>query len=517
VTTLTQESPAISCLIGTPLHVNERCVGLVRSRPLSLKSRQKVLLACALMFTFLIDSYDTIGGAAPTLFMAFFVYVWALWAAKWLIARRYHPALGSGEGLTTSVIVPVFNEPEDVFRRALASVSANQPTELIAVVDGGNPDVAAVAYDYCDRVLRIPKSGKRAAVAVGLAATDHGTDVVVVLDSDTIWEPGALREMLRPFADPRVGGVTPRQAIFDRETNAVRRFADWLEDLRYHLTVPAQSVFGQVGCLAGRTIAYRRAAFEPAVERLVSQTVLGVPLHVGDDRVLTNELLRNGWRAVYQSTALVTTDAPSDWWTFWKQQLRWGRSSQRETLLSLRWLWRRPVAFASFATDIATPFALFAVAALAAAHALRDQGTPTGFPLGVELSLGYAGMLVSIGLRQIPHFRRRRADVRCLPLFVLVLTFVIVPIRLAAFATMFHQGWASRPGASRSRLGAAKARLPELAPRLMALLILAGVAVPAASFVSATRTATIVPASRTPVGTDEEVILEAPSPQSPHH
>src|SRR6185503_10478765 len=113
-----------------------------------------------------------------------------------------------------------------------------------------------------------------------------------VLDSDTIWENGALEEMLRPFADPRVGGVTPRQAIFDVGTNFVRRFADWLEDLRYHLTVPAQSAFGQVGCLAGRTIAYRREALEPAVERLVSQSILGLPLHVGDDRVLTNELLR---------------------------------------------------------------------------------------------------------------------------------------------------------------------------------------------------------------------------------
>jgi hyaluronan synthase len=467
------------------------------------------------MFTFLVDSYDTIGGAAPTLFMAFFVYVWALWAAKSLAARRYRPWGGSTAGLTTSVIVPVFNEPEVVFRQALASVSANQPTELNAVVDGGNPDVAAVAYDYCDRVLRIPKSGKREAIATGLAATNPSTDVVVVLDSDTIWAPTALREMLRPFADPRVGGVTPRQAIFDTGTNPVRRFADWLEDLRYHLTVPAQSVFGQVGCLAGRTIAYRRAAFEPAVDRLVRQSVLGVPRHVGDDRVLTNELLRNGWQTVYQSTALVTTDAPSDWWTFWTQQLRWGRSSQRETLLSLRWLWRRPVAFASFATDIVTPFALFAVAALAVAHGLRGVGTPTGFPLAVELLLGYAGMLVSIGVRQIPHFRRSRADLTWLPLFVLALTFVVVPIRIAAFATMFHQGWASRPGASRSRFAVARTWMPALVPRLGALFLLTAVAASGALLVSATRTLGSTPATQAPAIAGEEVILEAPSAQSP--
>ena len=396
------------------------------------------------MFSFARDAWELVHGRAPTLFMAFFTYVWVLWTAKALAARRYRPCTRRPRSWRTSVIVPVFNEPEAVFRRSLASVVANRPTEVIAVVDGGSAELAAVAADYCDRVLRLPKSGKRTAVAVGLRASDPTTDVVVVLDSDTVWRHGALYEMLRPFTDPRVGGVTPRQAIFDVGENPVRRLADWMEDIRYHLTVPAQSVFGQVGCLAGRTIAYRRAAFAPAIERVVHQTVFGVPQHVGDDRVLTNELLRSGWRTVYQATAVVETDAPSDWRTFWRQQLRWGRSSQRETLLSLRWLWRKPVAFACFATDIVTPFALYAVVAFAVAHVVNGDSGPTGLPLAFELPLGYLGMLASIGVRQAAHVRRVPGDLVRLPLFVLQITFLLVPIRIAAFATMFHQGWSSR-------------------------------------------------------------------------
>src|SRR4051794_33811560 len=396
------------------------------------------------MFTFLSDGRDALRGAPLTLFLAFFAYVWALWVARVLAAGRYRPSGPAGELLTTTVIVPVYREPEEIFRRALASVIADDPSEVIVVVDGSDPGLVAISADYTNRVLMIPKSGKRAAIAAGLEASDPATDVVLVLDSDTTWTAGMLGELLRPFADPRVGGVTPRQAIFDAHANPVRRLADWIEDLRYHLTVPAQSVFGQVGCLAGRTIAYRRAAFEPAVERLVAQTVLGVPQHVGDDRVLTNELLRNGWRTVYQSTALVLTDAPDDWPTFWRQQLRWGRSSQRETLLSLPWLWRRPVAFACFVTDIVTPFALYAVVALAVAHGVRGDGGPTGMPLAAELPLAYLGMVASIGLRQIPHFRRVPSDAARLPLFVLQLTFVMAPLRILAFATMLHQGWSSR-------------------------------------------------------------------------
>ncbi|MCZ4494616.1 MAG: glycosyl transferase family 2 [Conexibacter sp.] len=396
------------------------------------------------MFTFFTDSHDAVRGAPVTPFLVFFGYVWALWAAKALAARCYRPATDEPGDLTTTVIVPVYREPEPLFRRVLDSVCANDPTEIVAVVDGGDEHLAGVASEYADRVLRIPKSGKRAAIAAGLHAGEPGTDVVLVLDSDTVWEPDTLQELLRPFTDERVGGVTPRQTIFDADDNAVRRLADWIEDVRYHLVVPAQSVFGQVGCLAGRTIAYRRTAFEPAVERLVSQKVLGVAQAVGDDRVLTNELLRTGWRTVYQSTAHVTTDAPSDWPTFWRQQLRWGRSSQRETLLSLRWLWRRPAALVCFVTDIVTPFALYAVLAVAGAHAVRGDGGPTGWSLQVEIPLGYLGMLTSIGLRQVPHFRRRPADLARLPLFVLQLTFVMVPLRIVAFATMLHQSWATR-------------------------------------------------------------------------
>ena len=413
------------------------------------------------MLTFLRDLHDVATGAGPmTPVMALFTYVWVVWSAKALAARRYRPWSTPGPGLTTTVLVPTYNESEPLFRRVLASVRANAPTEIVVVVDGGDADLAAVAADYSDRVLRLPKVGKRAAIAAGLRESDPSTDVVLVVDSDTVWKPGALLEILRPFADPRVGGVTPRQAIFDVGDNPVRRLAAWIEDIRYHLTVPAQSVFGQVGCLAGRTIAYRRAAFQPAVARLVRQTVLGVPQHVGDDRVLTNELLRTGWRTVYQSSALVTTDAPSDWHTFWRQQLRWGRSSQRETLLSLRWLWRKPVAFLSFATDIVTPFALYGVLVFAVRHATLGGGDPTALPLALELPLAYVGMLLSIGMRQIGHLRRTPRDLKRLPLFVLQLTFVMVPIRIAAFATMFHQGWTSRSAAARAVHTAAEP-LPE--------------------------------------------------------
>jgi len=88
---------------------------------------------------------------------------------------------------------------------------------------------------------------------------------------------------------------------------------------------------------------------------------------------------------------------------------------------------------------------------------VRGDSGPAGLPFAIELPLAYAGMLLSIGLRQIPRLRRAPQDIRRLPLFVLQITFVMVPVRLAAFATMFHQGWITRP--DRPELSAVRAPL----------------------------------------------------------
>jgi len=139
------------------------------------------------VFTFLYHGYEVLRGASPTAFMAFFIYVWTLWGAKALLARRYRPASGDPGPLPTTVIVPVFSESESLFRRVLESVRANDPSELIAVIDGSHPYLAAIAEQYCDLVLRIPRSGKREAIRAGFEASDPATDVLVVVDSDTVW------------------------------------------------------------------------------------------------------------------------------------------------------------------------------------------------------------------------------------------------------------------------------------------------------------------------------------------
>ena len=128
------------------------------------------------MYTFIVDIRHALLGGAVTPFLVFFLYVWTVWVAKTACARRYRPFTdpeGVTASLRTTVIVPVYNEPEPVFRAVLASVRANDPTEIIVVVDGGDEEIVAVARDYADQVIPIAKAGKRRAQAVLATHTVH--------------------------------------------------------------------------------------------------------------------------------------------------------------------------------------------------------------------------------------------------------------------------------------------------------------------------------------------------------
>ncbi|MGO7984312.1 glycosyltransferase, partial [Rhizobium johnstonii] len=76
----------------------------------------------------------------------------------------------------------------------------------------------------------------------------HG-EITVLVDSDTVWTPGTLEELVKPFGDSRVGGATTRQRILEPQRSWITRWADWLENSRSLYSMPAQSVLGQVGCL----------------------------------------------------------------------------------------------------------------------------------------------------------------------------------------------------------------------------------------------------------------------------
>ena len=391
------------------------------------------------------------------LFTVFVLLTWGVWLVKVVLSRRYRPWTEPHE-TTTTVVIPVVDEPLDLFREVLSRIVAQRPDEVIVVINGPRNDgLVSVCEEFAPQVewTWTPTPGKRNAVRIGVERARG--DIAVLVDSDTIWTDGTLPELVKPFAEPDVGGVTTRQRILDARRNFLTRWADWLENSRALYAMPAQSVLGTVGCLPGRTIAFRRSVLEDVMTDFMTRRFLGVFLEVSDDRTLTNLTLKRGYRTVYQSTSLVYTDAPTRLKKMIKQQYRWARGSQYNTLRMLPWMLRHaPLLAFFFVADIALPF-LWLCSAVAwgirtfrhSGHDLyggmlagRDHALPAIILLTVLMST------LSMALRQVRHIVEVPIDVLWLPLYILFSTLVLMPIRLYGFLRLAHVGgWGTRADA----------------------------------------------------------------------
>lgn len=396
------------------------------------------------MYYLILEILNFLENKTITLFMIFSLYVWGVWLIKFYFSTKYRPYTSFYDG-SVSVIIPVLREDLEVFEKCLTSIrSQNKKSEIIVVVDGGDKAIETLAGKYADKVLSYVWRGKRPSIVDGFKASSG--EILVLMDSDSFYATdNDLRELIKPFADPNVGGVTSRQKIFNQKGNIIRRFAGWMEDVRFSVGHPSQSYFGGVGCLPGRAIAIRKEYIMMHLGTFLDDKFMGEKSVISDDRVLTGYLMKDGYKTLFQSTALAYTDCPNEWKKFIKQQLRWSRGSQRETLRNLGWLIKNNK-FTSFCfiTDILTPLMFFNVAFDIVVRYYFGVDNLYNIPFYIGITLALVGMTFSIGARQIIPVDCDWKDFLYLPLYCLFLTFVQTPIRIYGLMTCYEQGWMTR-------------------------------------------------------------------------
>jgi hyaluronan synthase len=407
---------------------------------------------------------DLIYTGQVQLFLAFFCLTWSVYLIK--LARssvfRGSPMEPRDEGV--SVIVPVVDEDAAVWDDVLARLRrgcADLPHQILVVANGDRGEANAEAARLAGfEVVHLRRANKRDAIAEGARRARY--PIAVVLDSDTRVEPEAIRRLRDSFVAPEIGGVTPLQRIYNRRA-LVRRVADWLEDMRFHVVVRGQSVGGAVSCLPGRLYAIRTELLQAAVDDLVRDQFLGMPCVIGDDRFLTSWLLEHGHRTIYQPRSLVYTEAPDSVAGFARQQLRWARGDLRYTLKSLPWTLRYPYLTFANATDVLVRWLFFAVilhsilvwsGMISMPHVIR-QFVPVLDRPGVNAIGVVLGFLASGLIWQTVHLARRPGDLAFFPIFLLLTTVVLTPVKWYGDLTCWRNDWMTRRVGSRLEGGEA--------------------------------------------------------------
>ncbi|CAA9439621.1 MAG: Hyaluronan synthase [uncultured Quadrisphaera sp.] len=370
---------------------------------------------------------------------------WSVWLVRRTLSHHGYREVVNGYRTTTSVVVPVYREDADVLERCLRTWLAEDPTEVILVVDDLDEVLLARLHRLdLPRVVVLPwrHTGKRGALGAGVRAAT--SELVVFADSDTSWRPGALAALQMPFVDSRVGGVGSRQHVHLPSSDVRRRVAYWLLNTRYLDYVPAMSRWGAVAVLSGRTAAYRRSVVLPLMPALEHEKFLGRYCVAGDDGRLTWLVLASGYRTVHQASAQADSMFPDSWSAFVRQRVRWSRNSYRTYLTALAqgWLWRQPlITQVTVLQVLLTPVTMGAAVFYGVAWTTRG-----GWP---ALALVLAWAVVGRSLRGLSHLRENPRDLALAPLMALVVAFVALPVKLWAAVTMNRQGWLTRTAAGR--------------------------------------------------------------------
>jgi len=313
---------------------------------------------------------------------------------RFFFASFYRPPRPAGKFPAVTVLIPTHNEEEYIERTISQVFESEYPAEklqVIAINDGSTdgtmaamsrsrqkyPDLVIINFEEC--------RGKREALAAGTRMSTG--EIVIYTDSDSFLQHEAITRIVDGFADPDVGAVTGHCDVENAWTNLLTKMQAVRYYIGFRVMKGAESVFDTVTCLSGPLSAYRRSVLLDVLDEWVGQTFLGTRATFGDDRSLTNLLIKRGHKLIYDSRARTTTMVPEDHLTFLRQQLRWKRSWFRESIKACFLVWKRqPLMWISYYFGFLLPIIGPAVVFRALIYIpLFQNGTPFKYLFGILL------------------------------------------------------------------------------------------------------------------------------------
>jgi len=389
-----------------------------------------------------------------------YLYLYSIAAAIFLLTRYLFGSLYRNVPVNpnytpgVSIIIPCFNEEQWIHRTVISCMNQNYPLDKleVIVVDDRSTDqsvqqiekVVERIHNEAERYsakqrLRwtvLPENGgKREALIKGVQMAKH--DLVVFVDSDSFLEPTAIRHLVQPFQDPQMGGVAGRTDVENKYTNYITK----LQTVRYYIAFriikAAEAWFDSVTCLSGPLSCYRKELVLKHEKDWLNQKFLGQPATFGDDRAMTNFILRTH-RTSYQDSAICSTIVPSDMRVFLKQQMRWKRSWLRESLRAGAFIWlKEPFMSLFFYIGIIVPIAAPVIVLYNLIYVPLMYGL---FP-----STFLVGLLMMAMLMSLAHMFFRQSKLWIYGLvFCLFYEFVLLWQMPVAWVTFWKSEWGTR-------------------------------------------------------------------------
>jgi biofilm PGA synthesis N-glycosyltransferase PgaC len=273
------------------------------------------------------DTQDAIGVGPAVALIAFVAWIPGLLVAFLtvsLVVDRQPPLRVTAPTNPVTIIVAARNEAAsigDTLERIAAQDHAGPVTVLLA--DNGSTDATALVAERTAArlgldlaVVREERPGKCHALNTALAHV--ATALVVTVDADTALHRTAVRSLVARLvsAPPDVTAVAGAVLVRNSRASIWTRMQEW----DYFLGIA--SIKRMQGLYQGTLVA--QGAFSLYRTEAV-RAVGGWPDAIGEDIVVTWELMRRGGRVYFEPLAVAFTDVPERFRAFARQRARWAR------------------------------------------------------------------------------------------------------------------------------------------------------------------------------------------------
>lgn len=250
---------------------------------------------------------------------------------------------------TCTVIVPAYNEGKLVWDTLISLANSDFPEQklqILAIDDGSKDDtwywMQQAKIKLGDRlaIYQQPENkGKRHALYRGFNLGNG--EIFVTVDSDSVVKKDTLRNLVSPFVtNEKCGAVAGNVLVLNNKKAILPKMLNVSFVMSFEFMRSAESVLGSVLCTPGALAAYRNTAVFACLPEWIEQTFMGEPSDIGEDRAMTNMILKQGHQVLFQRNAYVLTNVPEDYTGLYKMFIRWGRSNVRENIMMANYVFK---------------------------------------------------------------------------------------------------------------------------------------------------------------------------------
>ncbi len=203
-----------------------------------------------------------------------------------------------------TLVVPCFNEADYIEEKIKNSLALDYPKnklKFIFISDGSNDDTYERVKKHPEIIALHEDARNGKAAAMNRAMHFVKTPIVFFCDANTALNPEAIREMVKHYANPKVGAVTGEKRIINSDKENASGAGEGIYWKYESFLKQLDSDFFTIVGAAGELMSYRTELYK----ELPKDSLL-------DDLMQSMQIANEGYRVIYEKNAIADETASAN-------------------------------------------------------------------------------------------------------------------------------------------------------------------------------------------------------------